>query len=93
MTSRPLKHVRDSFDTAMRMIREAAQRTLERIVEGEVVEEQEGIEFVADARGDGTEQTHARTFNGGLWVDSLGDGSEVGHVGLDEVRVQSITYA
>jgi len=68
-----VEHVGDGFDTAMRMIREAAQGTFERIVEGEVVEEQEGIELVADARGYGAKQTHACAFDGGPWFDNLGD--------------------
>jgi hypothetical protein len=32
-----------------------------------VVEEQEGVGLVADARGYGAKQTHARAFDGGLW--------------------------
>jgi len=46
------EHVGDGFDAAMRMIGEAAQRTLKRIVEGEVVEEQEGVEQVAGFRSE-----------------------------------------
>ena len=70
-----LEHVGDGFDAAMRMIREAAHWSFKRVVEGEVIEEQEGIGLVADARGYGAKQTHARTFDGGLWFDNLGDGS------------------
>ena len=69
------EHVGDGFDAAMRMVGEAAQGTFERVVEGEVIEEQEGIGLVADARGYGAKQTHARAFDSGLWFDNLGDGS------------------
>jgi len=85
------EHVGDGFDTAMRMVREAAQGTFEGIVEGEVIEEQEGIGLVADARGYGAKQTHARAFDGGLWFDNLGDSSKIIHVGLDEAGWESIT--
>jgi len=80
------EHVGDGFDAAVRMVGEAAQGTFKLIGEGEVVEEQEGVGLVADARGDGAKQTHARAFDGGLWFDNLGDGSKVVHVGLDDVR-------
>ena len=68
-----LEHVGDGFDAAVRMVREAADGTFEGIVEGEMVEEQEGIELVADARRDGTAKPHARALDGVLRFDDLGD--------------------
>lgn len=81
-----LEHVGDCFDTAVRVHGEAADGTFERVVEGEVVEEQEGVELVAGFRRDRAEQTHARTFHGGLWFDDLGNSSDVVHVRIDDTR-------
>ena len=86
MTGGAFEHIGDGFNAAMRMIGETAQGTFDGIVEGEVVEEQEGIKLVANARRYGAKQTHARAFDGGLWFDNLGDGSWVVHVGLDDVK-------
>jgi len=69
------EHVGDGFDATVRMVGEAAHGTFERVVEGEVVEEQEGVIKVAGLGAEGTKQTHARAFDGGLWFDCLGDGS------------------
>ena len=74
------EHVSDGFDAAVRMIGEAAQGSFERIVEGEVVEEQEGVEFVADARRDGAAQFDTRALDDELRFDCLGYGSKVVHV-------------
>lgn len=74
------EHIGDGFDAAMRMIREAAQRAFEGIVEGEVVEEQEWVEQVADLWTERTEQAYARTLDGDLWFDELRDFSWVIHV-------------
>ena len=46
-------------------------------IEGKVVEEQEGIEQVADARRNGTAQLYARTLDGVLRFDNLGDSLEL----------------
>ena len=81
-----LEHVGDGFDAAMRVHGEAADGTFDGIVEGEVVEEQEGIELVADARRNGSAQFHARAFDGVLRFDDLGDGSKLVHAKIDEVR-------
>src|SRR5436309_2800250 len=86
------QHVGDGFDAAMRMHREAADGTLDGIVEGEMIEEQEGIEFVADARRNGTAQLHACAFNRGLRFDGLRDRSKVVHACMDEVRGRYITF-
>ena len=53
MVYRAFEHVGDGFDAAVRMRGEAAAGTFERVVEGKVIEEQEGVVFVAGARGDG----------------------------------------
>lgn len=50
------EHVGDGFDAAMRVRGEAAEGSFERVVEGEVVEEQEGVEFVAGVRTEGAPQ-------------------------------------
>ena len=86
------KHVGNGFDAAVRMIREAADGTFERVVEGKVIKKQKGVEKVARFWRYGTEQTHARAFNGSLWFDSLGDSSKVSiHVVYDVVRQEGIT--
>jgi hypothetical protein len=63
------EHIGDGFDTAVRMIGEAADGAFERLVEGEVVEE------VAGLGSEGAKQTHTCAFDGGLWFDNLGDSS------------------
>jgi hypothetical protein len=73
------EHVGDGLDAAVRVVGEAADGTFERVVEGEVVEEQEGVEQVADARTEGAQQFDARALDGGLRFDDLGDGSGLVH--------------
>ena len=85
------EHVGDGFDAAVRMVGEAAQGALERVVEGEVIEEQKGVKLVAGFGRDGTQQTHARAFDGGLWFDGLGYNSKIVHVWLDDVSGEGIT--
>ena len=80
VSSGAFEHVGDGLDAAVRVVRKAAQGPLERIVEGEVVEEQEGIEFIADARRDRAAQLHSGTLDGDLRFDNFGDGSKVVHV-------------
>ena len=73
MTGGAFEHVGDGFDAAVRVVGEAADGTFDGIVEGEVVEEQKGIEQVADPRRNGAAKPHARAFNGVLRFDNLGD--------------------
>ncbi len=80
VTGGAFEHVGDGLDAAVRVIGEAAEGTFERIVEGEMVEEQEGIVFVADARRNRAAQLHARAFDGDLRFDNFGDRSKVVHV-------------
>jgi hypothetical protein len=40
-----------------------------------MVEEQEGIEFIADPRRDRPKEPYARPFDGGLRFDNSGNGS------------------
>lgn len=87
----PLEHVCDGLDAAVRVVGEAANGTLEWIVEGKMVEEQEGIEFIADARRNRAAQLHARPFDGGLRFDDFRDSSKVVHVEVDEVKREGIT--
>ena len=74
------EHVGDRLDAAVRVVWKAAQRTFKRIIEGKVVEEQEGIEFIADARRNRAAQFHTRAFDGNLRFDDFGDASKVVHV-------------
>jgi len=69
------EHVGDGFDATVRMVGEAAHGTFERVVEGEVVEEQKGVVEVAGLGAERAKQTHTRAFNGGLWFDCLGNDS------------------
>jgi hypothetical protein len=85
------QHICDGLDAAMGMHGEAADRTLEGIVEGKMVEEQEGVEFVAGARRNGAAQFDARAFDGSLGFDNFGNTSKVIHACIDEVREESIT--
>jgi len=88
-----IDHVGDGFDAAVRMGGEAADGTFERVIEGEVVEEQEGIVQVACPRTERTQEAYARAFDGGLWFDDLRDCSKVVvHVGMDDVRGAGITF-
>ncbi len=66
-------------------------RTFERIVEGKMVEEQEGIEFVADPRRNRAAQLDARAFDGSLRFDNSGDSSKVVHVRIDAFSQRVIT--
>src|SRR5574340_849182 len=66
----------------MRVHGESADRSLNGIVESKVVEKQEGIEFIADARRDGAPQQHARALDDVLRFDNLGDGSKAGHADM-----------
>ena len=85
------EHVGDGLDAAVRMVGKAADGSFQGIVEGEMVEEQEGVEFIADPRCNGAAQLHACAFNGDLRFDNLRDGSKVVHACIDEVREKSIT--
>src|ERR1044071_5070188 len=85
------EHIGDGLDAAMWVHREAADGTLDRIVEGKVIKKQEGIKFVADPRRNGAAQFHARALDGGLWFNYFGDRSKVVHACMDAVRRQSIT--
>jgi uncharacterized UPF0160 family protein len=93
MTRGAFEHVCDGFDAAVRVVREAADRPFNRIVEGKMIEEQEGIEQVADTRRDGTAQLNARAFDRILRLDNLRDFSWVVHMKTDEVRMAGITSA
>jgi len=59
----------------MRVHGEAAQGTFNRIIEGEVIEEQEGIEEIRFVRRDGTTQQNVCTLDYVLGFDGLGNGS------------------
>jgi hypothetical protein len=74
------KHVRNRLDAAVRMVRKAAQRSFERIVESKMIEEQKGIEFVTNPRRNRPAQFYACTFDGSLRFDNLRDSSKVVHV-------------
>ena len=56
-----------------------------------MVEEQKGVELIADPRCDGAAQLHACALNGDLRLDNLRNGSKVVHACIDEVREKSIT--
>jgi len=71
VTDGAFQHVGDGFDSAMRMHGEPADRTFERIVEGEVVEEQEGVVLVAAARRNRAAKQYPRAFDDELWFDKL----------------------
>lgn len=86
-----LKHVRDGLDAAVRMIRETAQRPFEGIIEGEMVEEQEWIIFVADPRCKGAAQLHARSLDRDLWFDHFGNSSTMVHARKDDASGECIT--
>lgn len=85
------EHIGDGFDAAVRVHGEATDRPFDGIVEGEMVEEQEGIELVADARRDRAAELDARTFNGVLRFNDLGDRSELVHECMDDVGEEGIT--
>ena len=91
MTCRAFEHVGDSLDAAMWMIGKAADGTFEGIVEGEMVEEQEGVEFVADARRNGATQLDPCAFDGDLRFDHFFDSSKVVHAYIDVVMPTDIT--
>jgi len=56
-----------------------------------MVEEQEGIVFVANVRRNRTAQFDARALNGGLWFNNCRDSSKVVHACMDVVRGEGIT--
>src|SRR6266508_2136396 len=80
------EHISDRFNATMRVHGEAADGTLNRIIEGEVIEKQEGIKFVANARRNGTAQFDTCALNGSLRFDGLRNSSKVIHACMDEVR-------
>ncbi len=51
-----LEHVGDGLNAPVRVHREAADGTFERVIEGKMVKEQERIKFIRSARGDGATQ-------------------------------------
>ncbi len=53
----------------------AANRTLERIIEVEVVEQQEWIVFIGSVRGNGPAQHNARAIDNVLRFNDMGNGS------------------
>src|SRR5688572_26375104 len=75
MTRGAFEHVGDGLDTAVWVVGKATDGSFDGIVEGEVVEEQEGIEQVADARCNGTTQLDARALDGILRFNNLRDSS------------------
>jgi hypothetical protein len=60
---------------------EAADWALERIIEVEVVQEQEWIVFISLLRGNGTAQSNARAFDNILRFNKVGNGT-AHHIGL-----------
>jgi len=85
------EHVSDGLDAAVGMVGKAAQRPFQGIVKGKMVEEQEGIEFVADPWRDRAAQLDARSLNSDLRFDNSGNGSQVVHVRIDGVKKGNIT--
>jgi hypothetical protein len=68
------KHIGDGLDAAVWMSGKPANGSLNRIVESEMVEEQEGVELVADARRNRAQEFDTRAFDGDLRFDDLGEG-------------------
>lgn len=58
-----LEHIRDGFYASMRVHGEAADGTFDGVVERKVIEEQEGIEFIAGTRRDGASQQNTGAFD------------------------------
>ena len=85
------EHVGDSLNPAVWMIGEAADRSLNGIIKGEVVEEQEGIELVTDPGRDRPAQLNACAFDGVLWLNDVGDFSEIVHEIHDDTSLGEIT--
>jgi hypothetical protein len=56
-----------------------------------MIKEQERVILVANARGNGAAQFHARALNGDLWFDNFGDRSKAVHACIDEVWTVGIT--
>src|SRR5271157_327500 len=69
------EHVGDGFDAAVRMHGKAADGAFDGIVEGEVIEEQKGIEEIGFVRRDGTTKQYACAFDDILRLDNLRNGS------------------
>ena len=91
MTRGAFEHISNGLDAAMWVVGKAADGPFDGIIEGEVVEEQEGVEQVADTRRDGATQLDARAFDGVLRFDNLRDFSWVVHIRIDEMREKGIT--
>src|SRR5262245_11791702 len=91
MSGGAFEHIGDGFDAAMGVIREAANWSLEWIVKGEMIEEQEGIVLVADLWSNGTAESDARAFDSVLWFNNLKDGSKLVHVRIDVASGVSFT--
>ena len=62
-----------------------ADGAFKQVIEGEVVEEQEGIVQVTYPQTERTQQSHASAFHCDLWIDGLGDSP--GHGWIDDVEV------
>ena len=75
----------------MRMIGKAADRSLDRIIKGKVVEEQEGIKLVADFRRDRPAQFNAGALNRVLWLNNMRDFSGIVHEMNDDMCLREIT--
>src|SRR5262245_56402077 len=71
------EHVRDRFDSAMRMPRESRE-IVARVLVAEVVEEQEGIELPRVAKAERPPEMHARAFGGWSGLRDALDSSD-GH--------------
>lgn len=80
MVGGTFEHVGDRFDAAMRVVGEATDRTLDGIIKGKMIKQQERIEQVANTRRNGTAQLDARALDGVLRLDNLRDFSWVVHV-------------
>ena len=72
---RARQHIRDGFDTAMRVPRETGEVVLRSVI-AEIVEQQEGVELVRLPEAESALQAHARSFDGGLSVRYLLDGPD-----------------
>jgi hypothetical protein len=66
-----LEHVRHGLYAAMWMHREPLQGAFGRVIEGEVVEEQEGIEGIGACRAEGAQQVHPRALEHLVGVDNM----------------------
>src|SRR5437588_4165569 len=75
MLHRTGQHIRDGFDSSMRMPGKSGE-VIFRILVPKIVQQKERIKFLRFAEAEGALQFHPRALNGGLRLDNLFNGSE-----------------